>query len=70
MGDRKLVYTVAEASELLGITKVRVYELIHSGILKGFKCGRMSVSLFAIQDFLKKYEGLDISNPKNITQLS
>ena len=70
MENKKLVYTVAETSEVLGITKERVYKLIHNGILKGFKCGRMSVSVFAIQDFLKNYEGVDISNPENIKQIS
>lgn len=68
MAEKK-TYTVVETAKVLGITKDRAYKLIHSGVLKGFKCGRTLVSIYAINEFLLTYAGCDLTNPTNITQL-
>lgn len=68
MAEKK-TYTVVETAKVLGITKDRAYKLIHSGVLRGFKCGRTLVSEYAINEFLQTYAGCDVSNPASIKQL-
>lgn len=36
----KLAYTVTEAAELLSLSRSRLYELIHAGLIESVKFGR------------------------------
>lgn len=37
---KRLAYTIAEAATLLSISRSRLYELIHSGMIQSVKFGR------------------------------
>ncbi len=58
-GNLKLL-TVTEAAKLLKINRNTVYDLIHQGLLRGFKLGCTKVSTLAIYDFIVKCESGEI----------
>lgn len=61
-----LLYTVPEASKLLKTNTNYVYELVNCGLLPCLKLGRIKIRAKALEEFLVKYEGMDITDPKNI----
>jgi len=64
-----VLYTVQEVAELLKTNGTFVYKLINSGALPALKLGRMKVRKEALEDFLERNEGKDLSNPDNIENL-
>ncbi len=65
----EVLYTVAETAKLLKTNPNYVYSLIKSGFLPALKLGSMKIRREAIDEFLKKYEGLDLTDLKNIREL-
>jgi len=65
----KLLYTVAEVSELLHTNKAYVYELIKAGLLPVLKLGSFKVRKESLNRFLEEYEGNDLTNPQNVSAL-
>lgn len=68
--EDKLLYTVKETSLILGVNVHIVYELTKKGILPAMKLGSLKIRKESIDDFLEKYEGMDLSNLDNITELN
>lgn len=64
------LHPVSEIAEILGINRNDVYELIKHGHLKALKLGRLKVSTFELDDFMKRSAGKDFSNLNNVTELS
>lgn len=62
----QVLYTLSEVSDLLKCNINFVYKLINSGELKGLKLGRMKVSKFELERFLKDNTGKDLTDPNNI----
>lgn len=67
--NEKLLYTVKEASVLLGVNVHLVYRLINTGMLPAMKLGNLKVRKATLEDFISKYEGMDLSNLENIIEL-
>ena len=67
MGDE--LYTVQEVAKILKCNTVLVYKLRDSGILKFLKLGQWKCRKSTLEEFMKKYEGYDISDPFNIKEL-
>lgn len=65
----EVLYTVAETAKLLKTNPNYVYSLIKLGFLPALKLGCMKIRREAIDEFLKKYEGLDLTDLKNIKEL-
>lgn len=63
------LYTVQEVSKLLKVSKNRVYDIIHAGLLPVMKMGGIKVRESALEAFLQKYEGYDITDPQNVNVL-
>ena len=63
--NEKLLYTVKEVSELLHTNQAYVYSLIKAGLLPVLKLGSYKVRKNTLDDFLQKFEGLDLTDPKN-----
>lgn len=59
----KLVFTVKEVSEIIHTNQSYVYTLIKSGLLPALKLGSYKIRKEALMNFLKKYEGCDLTNP-------
>lgn len=64
------LHPVSEIAEILGINRNDVYELIKHGHLKALKLGRLKVSTFELEDFMKRNAGKDFSDLANVKDLS
>lgn len=62
-----ILYTVSETAKLFKTNPATVYGLINSGLLPVLKLGCYKIRRKAIDEFLEKYEGKDISDPFNVT---
>ena len=68
--EDKLLYTVKEASAALGINVHTVYDLIKKGILPALKLGSLKIRKVSLEEFIAKYEGMDLSDLDNIKELN
>lgn len=59
------LYTINEVAELLGTSAQQVYKLISAGLIPALKLGRLKIRPAALEAFLEKYEGYDLSDPSN-----
>lgn len=65
----EVLYTVSETAKLLKTNTNYVYSLINLGILPALKLGSLKIRKESISEFLKKYEGKDLTNLQNIKDL-
>ena len=63
------VYTIKEVSQLLKVNVNKVHQFRKSGLLKCLNLGSFRVRESALQEFLEKYDGMDISDPENVREL-
>lgn len=61
-----VIYTVREVSHLLRTNAAFIYKLIDTGLLPALKLGSLRVRKEALDEFLQKYEGCDLSNLNDI----
>lgn len=64
-----MLYTVKEVSQILKCNVDMVHRLRKSGLLPFLKLGSYKCRKQAIEDFLEKYEGKDLTDPFNIKEL-
>lgn len=62
----EMLYTVPEVAGILKTNVDYVYKLQKAGLLKFLKIGRWKCRKSTLEDFLKQYEGCDISDPFNV----
>ena len=62
------LYTAKEVSKKVNVHKV--YDLIHAGLLPALKLGSLKIRKESLNDFLKKYEGMDLSDLDNVCNLT
>ncbi|WP_312939738.1 helix-turn-helix domain-containing protein [Oscillibacter sp.] len=67
--NSRVIYTVKEVSLLLHSNIGYVYQLIDLGLLPALKLGSLKVRKEALDEFLRKYEGYDLSDLGNIKAL-
>ncbi len=67
--DNLRLYTVAQVADILQTSKSYVYRLIHCGLLKPIKLGKLKIRHDTLADFLKKAEGMDFTDPTKIYKL-
>lgn len=65
----KLLYSVKETSEVLGVSKHCVYDLINKGLLPALKLGSLKIRRETLENFVKDIEGKDLSDLDNICVL-
>ena len=65
-----IVYTVKQVSQLLHTNIAFIYKLIEVGLLPALKLGSLRVRKEALDAFLRKYEGYDLSNLEDIKPLA
>lgn len=63
------VYTVKEVAQLLKVNVNTVHKFRKSGMLKFMKIGSFKVRESSLEDFLRKYDGYDVSDPENVREL-
>lgn len=64
-----MLYTVPEVAKILKCNAARVYALNKAGLLPFLKLGQLKCRREALEEFLRKYEGYDVSDPYNIVPL-
>jgi excisionase family DNA binding protein len=64
-----MLYTVKEVSEILKTNVDYVHKLRKSGLLPFIKLGSYKVRKESVEEFLKVYEGKDLTDPFNIKGL-
>lgn len=65
----QMLYTVKEVAQILKCNATRVYGLKDAGLLPFLKLGQLKCRREAVEEFLRKYEGYDVSDPNNIIPL-
>lgn len=63
-----MLYTVPEVAEILKSNTDYVYKLQRSGLLKFIKMGRWKCRKTTLEEFLEKYDGMDLTDPFNIKE--
>ena len=64
------LYTVKEVAKLIKTNPAYVYSLINAGLLPVLRLGSYKVRRASLLEFLQKYEGKDVTDPNNITNLA
>lgn len=64
-----MLYTVSEVANILKTNVDFVYKLQKAGLIRFMKIGRLKCRKATLEEFLKKYDGCDISDPFNIRRL-
>ena len=67
--EEKLLYTVKETAFILGCNVHLVYDLVNKGLLPAIKLGSLKIRKSTVEDFISKYEGMDLSDLDNIIEL-
>lgn len=65
----QVLFTVKEVSQLLKCNVDTVHKLRKSGVLPFLKLGQYKVRKQTLDEFLKKYEGKDVTNPYEVKDL-
>ena len=63
------LYTVKEVSKILKVNVHKVYDLIRSGMLPALKLGSIKIRRESLNEFLKKYEGMDLTDLDKIHRI-
>lgn len=63
-----VLYTVKEVSELFHTNPTYIYALIRTGLLPALKLGSYKIRREAVEDFLRRYEGKDLSDPEEFVK--
>lgn len=61
-----MLYTVQEVAAILKTNVDYVYKLQRAGLLRFLKIGRLKCRKSTLDEFLAKYDGLDITDPENV----
>lgn len=64
-----MVLTVQEVADILKTNVDYVYKLHRAGILKFLKLGRLKCRKATLEEFLEKYDGMDVTDPFNIKEV-
>lgn len=67
--NENIIYTMKEISKLLHISTGYAYKLVNQGLLPAIKLGSLKVRKETLLNFLKKYEGYDLTDVSNIIPL-
>lgn len=70
MNNQDLLYTVEETAKILKINKNAAYELINSKQLLSMKLGRIKVPRWALLKFVKDNIGKDLTDPREVKEMS
>lgn len=64
-----MLLTVPEVADILKTNVDYVYKLHRAGILKFLKVGRLKCRRKTLEEFLEKYDGMDVTDPFNIKEV-
>ena len=65
----EMLYTVQEVAEILKTNVSYVYKLHNAGLIKFMKIGRLKCRKSTLEEFLSRYDGMDITDPFNVREI-
>lgn len=68
MEQQDLLYTVAEVAALLKCNIDRVHSLRKAGLLRFLKLGSYKCRRKTLEEFLERYDGMDLTDPTDIKE--
>lgn len=69
MEQMNRLHPISEVAEILGVSRNSAYDLVNYGHLQALKLGRLKVSTFELNDFMKRNAGKDFSDLENVKDL-
>lgn len=63
------LYTVKEVAKIMKVNVHRVYDLIRAGLLPALKLGSIKIRKESLDEFLRKYDGKDLTDLNNICSI-
>ena len=63
------LYTVKEVAKIMKVNVHKVYDLIHAGLLSALKLGTIKIRKESLAEFLRKYDGMDLTDLNNICSI-
>lgn len=63
------LYTVKEVAKIMKVNVHRVYDLIRAGLLPALKLGSIKIRKESLEEFLRKYDGKDLTDLNNICSI-
>ncbi|OZS79481.1 hypothetical protein CF394_00825 [Tetzosporium hominis] len=64
------LYDISDVAKFLKTNKNMVYKLIDTGHLTALKLGRLKVTCYELEDFIRRNNGKDFTDLQNVTQLT
>lgn len=65
----EMLFTVKETAQILKTNVDYVHKLRKSGLLPFIKLGSYKVRKEALEQFLKDYDGMDLTNPFHVKEI-
>ena len=65
----EMLFTVKEVCKILHASPNYVYNLRNAGLLRFLKLGSLRVRKATLEEFLEKYDGMDLSDPFHVKPL-
>lgn len=59
------LYLVSDVAKIIHTNTNYVYKLINTGLLPALKLGKLKVRKMALDEFCRKYEGWDLTDPES-----
>lgn len=66
---QEILFTIKQVSKIMHCNPAYVYKLVNNNLLPVLKLGSYKVRKSALEEFLEKYEGYDLTNPEDIKKL-
>ena len=63
------LYTVKEVAKIMKVNVHKVYDLIRAGLLPALKLGSIKIRKESLEEFLRKYDGKDLTDLNNICSI-
>ena len=70
INSEKILYSVKDLKTVLSLGEATIYQLLHAGLLPYLNLGGAKVRKAAVEEFVAKYEGYDLSDINNIKPLT
>lgn len=68
--QQQMLHTIAETAKILHVNISYVHRLRRAGLLPAIKLGCYKVRDDALREFLRRYEGWDLTDPENPVQIN
>ncbi len=63
------LHPISEVVKILGVSRNDAYDLVNHGHLQALKLGRLKVSTFELEDFMKRNVNKDFTDLNNVKPL-